>query len=80
LIAEKGVLNMGFWIGMGVLIYILFIILEESVYSLWNRYVYGAKDKKVRIWKNTMTMGIAFIRRLQIKEIQEKLTKRISSH
>jgi hypothetical protein len=61
------------WLGMGILIYSLFIILEESIYLLWNRYVYGPKVRKPRLWKRFI-LGMVFIIRLHIKN-----TQRVSS-
>ncbi|WP_045515702.1 hypothetical protein [Neobacillus niacini] len=66
------------WIAMVASIYILFIILEESVYLLWNRYVYGPKERKARLWKRII-LGIAFLIRLHLREIRQKHTHRISS-
>lgn len=65
-ISKKGVLYMWSWYGMGLLIYSLFIILEESIYLIWNRYVYGPKVRKSRLWKRII-LGMVFIIRLHVK-------------
>ncbi len=72
---RKGILKMWYWIGMAAGIYILFIILEESVYYLWNRYVYGPKERKARRWKRIL-LEIAFIIRLRLIEIRRKHTNK----
>ncbi|MFJ5761276.1 hypothetical protein ACIQAA_19660 [Neobacillus sp. NPDC093182] len=77
-IHEKGVLDMWYWISIAAGIYILFIILEESVYYLWNRYVYGPKERKSSRWKSFI-LGMAFIIRLQIIEIRRKHIQKVSS-
>jgi hypothetical protein len=71
---------MWYWIGMAAFIYFLFIILEESIYLLWNRYIYGPKQRKARLWNNRITLGIAFLIRLHLKEIRQKHTRKVSSH
>ncbi|MCM3690585.1 hypothetical protein [Neobacillus niacini] len=71
---------MWYWIGMAAFIYILFIILEESIYLFWNRYVYGPKVRKARLWNNRIILGIAFFIRLQVKEIRQKPSRKASSH
>jgi hypothetical protein len=65
-ISKKGVLDMWSWFGMGLLIYSLFIILEESIYLIWNRFVYGPKVRKARLWKRII-LGMVFIIRLHVK-------------
>jgi hypothetical protein len=77
-IQKKGVLDMWYWISIAAGIYILFIILEESVYYLWNRYVYGPKERKARRWKSII-LGLAFIIRLHIIEIKRKHGQKVSS-
>jgi hypothetical protein len=79
-ISDEEVLAMWYWIGMAAFIYILFIILEESIYLVWNRYVYGPKVRKARLWNNRIILGIAFFIRLQLKEIRQKHTRKASSH
>lgn len=69
---------MWYWITMAAGIYILFIILEESVYYLWNRYVYGPKERKARRWKRII-LGMAFIIRLHLRDIQRKHTQKVST-
>jgi hypothetical protein len=69
---------MWYWILMAAGIYILFIVLEESVYYLWNRCVYGPKERKAKRWKSII-VGIAFIIRLHIIDIRRKLTQKVSS-
>jgi hypothetical protein len=71
---------MWYWIGMAISIYLLFIILEELIYILWNRYVFGPKERKIRLWKNRITLGIAFLIRLHLKESRQKHTDKVSSH
>jgi hypothetical protein len=71
---------MWYWIGMAAFIYFLFIILEESIYLLWNRYVYGPKQRKARLWNNRIILGITFLIRLHLKEIRQKHTRKVSSH
>jgi hypothetical protein len=71
---------MWYWIGMAISIYLLFIILEESIYILWNRYVFGPKERKIRLWKNRITLGISFLIRLHLKESRQKHTHKVSSH
>jgi hypothetical protein len=66
------------WISIVASIYILFIILEESVYYLWNRYVYGPKERKSRRWKR-LILGMAFIIQLQLLEIRRKHTNKVRS-
>jgi hypothetical protein len=61
------------------MIYVLFIILEEFIYYFWNRYVYGPKEKRPRIWKNRFAIGIAFLMRLRSKESRQKETQKLSS-
>ncbi|MEH7111221.1 hypothetical protein V7124_02450 [Neobacillus niacini] len=68
------------WIWMGLLIFFLFIILEESVYFLWNRYVYGRKERKQRRWNNRNTLGIDFLTRLHVKEKWQKFNRKVRSH
>ena len=69
---------MWYWISIAAGIYILFIILEESVYYLWNRYVYGPKERKARPWKGII-LGTAFIIQLQLIEIRRKHIQKVSS-
>jgi hypothetical protein len=69
---------MWYWISIAAGIYILFIILEESVYYLWNRYVYGPKERKARRWKRII-LGTAFIIQLQLIEIRRKHIQKVSS-
>jgi hypothetical protein len=64
--SKKGVLDMWSWFGMGLLIYSLFIILEETIYLIWNRYVYGPKVRKARLWKRII-LGMVFFIRLHVK-------------
>ncbi|MDR7077565.1 hypothetical protein J2Y03_002589 [Neobacillus niacini] len=71
---------MWYWIGMGMLISILFIILEESIYLLWNRYVYGSKDRKPRLWINRITLGIFFLIRLHLRDIRQKYINKVGSN
>ncbi|MDQ1003172.1 hypothetical protein QFZ28_003572 [Neobacillus niacini] len=66
---------MWYWISMAAGIYMLFIILEESVCYFWNRYVYEPKERKARRWKNII-LGIAFIIQLHIIEIRRKHTQK----
>lgn len=69
---------MWYWIAMTTGIFILFITLEESVYLLWNRYVYGPQERKARLWKRII-LGMAFLIRLQLREIRQKPAHRVSS-
>jgi hypothetical protein len=69
---------MWYWIAVALSIYILFIILEESVYYLWNRYVYGPKERKARFWKKII-LGMAFIIQLHLIEIRRKYTNKVTS-
>ncbi|MDQ0971906.1 hypothetical protein QFZ31_001784 [Neobacillus niacini] len=69
---------MWYWISIAAGIYILFIILEESVYYLWNRYVYGPKERKARRWKRII-LEMAFIIQLHLLEFRRKHTHKVSS-
>ncbi|MEH7491526.1 hypothetical protein [Neobacillus niacini] len=59
-------------------LYILFILLEESVYYFWNRYVYGPKERKARRLRSII-LGMAFIIQLHLLEIRRKHTHKVSS-
>lgn len=69
---------MWYWMIMAASIYLLFIILEESVYLLWNRYVYGPRVRKAGFWKRTI-IGIAFLIRVRVKEIRQKHSLKVRS-
>lgn len=66
------------WVAAAAGIYILFIILEESVYYFWNRYVFGPKERKVRP-RQRIILGMVFIIQLYLIEIRRKLTHKVSS-
>ncbi|WHY02981.1 hypothetical protein [Neobacillus sp. DY30] len=66
------------WVAVAAGIYILFIIMEESVYYLWNRYVYGPKERKARP-RQRIILGMAFIIQLYLIGIRHKLTHKVSS-
>lgn len=42
---------MWFWIVASAIFLTVFIVLEELIYFIWNRYVFGAREKKVRMKK-----------------------------
>lgn len=63
---------------MAVSIYILFSLLEESVYFLWNRYVYGPNETKARLWKSNI-LGIAFLIQVHLRELRQKHIHKVSS-
>jgi hypothetical protein len=66
------------WISIVASIYILFIVLEESVYYFWNRYVYGPKERKARRLRRII-LGMAFIIQLHLLEFRRKHTHKVSS-
>nr|WP_263327520.1 hypothetical protein [Neobacillus sp. Marseille-Q6967] len=70
---------MWFWINLIVFVYVLFAILEESMYYFWNRYVYGPKDVKPRYWKNRLATGFYFLLKLKKKELDDKRGHKLSS-
>ncbi|MFS0777985.1 hypothetical protein ABC255_18555 [Neobacillus sp. 3P2-tot-E-2] len=59
-------------------LYILFILLEESVYYFWNRYVYGPKERKER-HRRRIILGMAFIIQLHLLEFRRKHSHKVSS-
>jgi hypothetical protein len=69
---------MWYWIAMVAGIYILFILLEESVYYFWNRYIYGPKERKARR-RSRIILGMAFIIQLHLLEFRRKHTHKVSS-
>jgi hypothetical protein len=58
------------WFWITVLFFLLFIM-EELIYYLWNRYIYGANNEKNRKWQNRLTMIITFFKRKKPIDIQE---------
>jgi hypothetical protein len=71
---------MWYWMGIIVFTYLLFILLEESMYYLWNRFVFGPKERKTRLWKSRTLLGIAFLTRLQLKVLKQKHTQSAGSN
>ncbi|EKN65713.1 hypothetical protein BABA_19011 [Neobacillus bataviensis LMG 21833] len=49
----------------------LVIVLEESIYYFWNRYVYGPNEERTRKWKNRLKTIRGFLKRKQYDNIQE---------
>jgi len=43
--------------------FLLFLVLEESIYYSWNRYVYGKKMDMRLIWKNRLFVVLRFFKR-----------------
>jgi len=53
---------MWFWIVPIVLI-VVFIVMEEFIYNVWNRYVFGAKEKKFWLIKGILRLKPIFAKR-----------------
>jgi len=42
---------MGVWLTFCIIIFGIFVIIEESIYYFWNRYVYGPNVETKMKWK-----------------------------
>ncbi|MBO0961838.1 hypothetical protein J1P26_19210 [Neobacillus sp. MM2021_6] len=49
----------------------LLMVLEESIYYFWNRYVYGPNVERKRKWNNRLKAVWRFFKRKQVVEIHE---------
>lgn len=43
--------------------FFLFVVLEESIYYSWNRYVYGKNVEMRGKWKNRLLVVLRFFKR-----------------
>ncbi|WML39319.1 hypothetical protein RCG19_19370 [Neobacillus sp. OS1-2] len=57
----------------------LLMVLEESIYYFWNRYVYGPNVERKRKWNSRLKAVWRFFKRKQVVEIHE-MNKEKSSH
>ncbi|WP_066064631.1 hypothetical protein [Neobacillus soli] len=62
---------MWYWITISTLFILLLIVIEESIYYFWNRYVYGTNDVRRRKWTKRLTSVITFFKRKRTAEIHE---------
>ncbi|MCL6572382.1 MAG: hypothetical protein K6T88_11965 [Bacillus sp. (in: Bacteria)] len=62
---------MWFWITITTLSFILLIIIEESIYYFWNRYVFGPNNARRNKWKSRFTAISTFFKRRSTTELHE---------
>ncbi|MDN3015278.1 hypothetical protein PH210_03535 [Paenibacillus sp. BSR1-1] len=62
---------MWYWAGIFALFCCLFLIIEEIVYYLWNRYVYGPNYEGKSKWKNRAKAFIRLFKRKSPTGIHE---------
>ncbi|MFJ7726489.1 hypothetical protein ACIQXV_10015 [Neobacillus sp. NPDC097160] len=62
---------MSYWMTTTALFFGLFIVIEESIYYFWNRYVYGPNEERKRKWKERAKAILRIFKRKQYIDIQE---------
>lgn len=63
----KEVFEMWYWIAA---FFVSFIVLEESIYYGWDRYVFGKKQPKIRKWLGTLALWFKGWRTRKEKDVQ----------
>ena len=59
--------------------FFLFVVLEESIYYSWNRYVYGKNMEMRRKWKNRLFVVLRFFKRTKPIVIETNNQEKSSS-
>jgi hypothetical protein len=54
---------MSYWMWFFGLIIVFLIVMEESIYYLWNRYVYGPNHERINRWKHRTNKVIHLFKR-----------------
>lgn len=63
------------WLMIGVWFCVLLLIMEESIYYFWNRYVYGPDYERRNKWKKRMMSIVSFFKKKKEEEMQEQNTE-----
>ncbi|MGG3470662.1 hypothetical protein ABES02_24645 [Neobacillus pocheonensis] len=69
---------MWYWASIFALLCCLFLIIEELIYYLWNRYVYGPNFESQNRWKKRYNAFVRFFKRKTNTDIHENNNEKSS--
>lgn len=69
---------MWYWASIFALFCCLFLIIEELIYYLWNRYVYGPNNGRKNRWKNRYHAFVRFFKRKPATDIHKSNNEKSS--
>jgi len=62
---------MWFWLTFCIIIFGIFVIIEESIYYFWNRYVYGPNVETKMKWKKSVKRLLSIVKKKPVVESRE---------
>lgn len=67
------------WITIFAIVIIVIAVVEELIYYIWNRYLYGKKEKKQRRWLQKLVLWISRIKKKRVQEPKSNITNDVDS-
>ncbi|AZU61816.1 hypothetical protein [Neobacillus mesonae] len=67
------------WITIFAIVIIMIAVVEELIYYIWNRYLYGKKEKRQRRWLQKLVLLISRIKKKRVREPKSNITNDVDS-
>lgn len=67
------------WITIFAIVIIMIAVVEELIYYIWNRYLYGKKEKRQRRWLQKLVLWISRIKKKRVQEPKSNITNDVDS-
>lgn len=67
------------WITIFAIVIIVIAVVEELIYYIWNRYLYGKKEKRQRRWLQKLVLWISRIKKKRVQEPKSNITNDVDS-
>ncbi|MED4205113.1 hypothetical protein [Neobacillus mesonae] len=67
------------WITIFAIVIIVIAFVEELIYYIWNRYLYGKKEKRQRRWLQKLVLWISRIKKKRVQEPKSNITNDVDS-
>ncbi|WP_066397385.1 hypothetical protein [Neobacillus mesonae] len=67
------------WITIFAIVIIMIAVVEELIYYIWNRYLYGKKEKRQRRWLQKLVLLISRIKKKRVQEPKSNITNDVDS-